>query len=187
MKKENEVKLFEIEGKWLHLDSLLEQSEGEITEEIESFLQEIQHDLKNNMNIDAYAYVLKMLKTNHEVSENSKKVYYETFCRKYETKAKSYKKNYDTLRERIQVVMDLLGVDVLEGEQNKIKLVNTKESLTVKDYSQEELAKIKSLIPELVDVTYSINKDKVTEYIKKKKLPSDVDAYLTKNKYVRVF
>lgn len=186
MKKEiKQINLHEIEMKWLSLNALLESNEGEITEGVELFMQEIEKDLSTCS--DKYAYVLKMLKSSIESAKANKDVFYNTFCLTLDKKAKSYQANLDKLSKRISNIMNDLDIKEIQGEQFKLSLINSKDSLEVMNYSQEQLAKFKEKYPELVETTYSINKELLKKAIETDSLPTEIHAYIKQNKYVRVY
>jgi ribosome-associated translation inhibitor RaiA len=185
-KKEiKEINLHEIEMKWITLDHLLRESEGELTEEIERFFKEIENDLSTCS--DKYAYVLKMLKSSIEKAKVNKEIYYNTFCLSLDKKAKSYQANLDKLSKRIQDIMIDLDLKTIQGEQFKLSLINSKDSLETLNYSQDQLAKFKEKYPTLIKTEYSLDKEALRKAIESNSLPTEIHAYIKKNQYVRVY
>lgn len=185
MKPTKEVKLYELEKEWLTLESLLKENEGEITLGVESLMEKLEKDFSENFNADKYLYVLKMLKTNLEVFDQTSKIYEEKFVKPYKTKSKQAKNGYENLKKRIENLMDKMGLDEITGDQYTGKLVKSKDVLEWIEPNQETLKTLKEEYPELVDVTYSVNKDKLRNMLEKKE-DVPINAFLKENKYLRI-
>jgi hypothetical protein len=110
----------------LALDQLLFESNGEITPELEAWMQEISTNLATK--VDALAFVLQNL-DNRQKQLKEKAEQYKEMQKRFEAAEKR-------LREYIQQNITLLGSDSVEGSDYKFSLRETPGRLEV---NEEEL------------------------------------------------
>lgn len=115
--------LVNIINEFSRLDSLLIESGGELTEELEQALALNEKNLQQK--VDGYKLYIEHLKTRAEYFKN------------LENEAKEARKMFenveDKLKERIKHVMSFLNVNEIEGETFRFKLIEGKDKLVVKD------------------------------------------------------
>lgn len=108
------------------LETLLLESMGEITPEIEKHL--IVKDTQLPDKVDSYYFIMEKMKANE--------AYYKSQAEKFTSAAKTFKNAQETLKERLKLAMSEMKIDEIKGHSFRFKLSNTKPSLIVEDEAQ---------------------------------------------------
>lgn len=154
--------LREIIDQTSELESILEQSGGELTPELEQALEQITKDLENK--IDGYGYLMRKMKANIEASKQ--------LIKDMQASVKTKENNYNRLKDYIAYVMNLRNYKRLEGSAFTATL-RTATSLDVNDEViiapyKDDIEALKSSLPKWIDIKPSISKTKL-----KNECPSD--------------
>ena len=132
------------------LETMLLESQGEITEEIEKFLSVKETHLPDK--VDSYYFIMEGMK--------SKEALYKAQADRYAVAAKSFKNAQETLKERLKLAMAEMSLDEIKGHAWRFKLSASKPSLVIED---------QSLIPDayfVLETTRVLEKDRLLEDLK---------------------
>lgn len=137
------------------LETLLLESSGEITAEIESYLAVKDTQLPDK--VDSYYFIMEKMENNE--------AYYKAQAEKFAAAAKTFKNARETLKERLKLAMREMSVDEISGHSFRFKLSNTKPKLIVED---------EKLIPKeyfVQTISTTLEKDRLLEDLKIGQIP----------------
>jgi len=100
---------------------LIAENDGEMTEAIEAWFDLIEKQLESK--VDAYAAVQAEMKAQAE--------YYSDMAKAFTAKAKTVGSMADSLKDRIQITMQKLGVKELSGSVHRFALTNAAKKLVI--------------------------------------------------------
>jgi hypothetical protein len=149
------------------LEELLQETGGELTETLETFLDEIQTNLTTKS--DSYASMMDHISITAELFRKKSEA--------YRAAAKSAENVVERMKERIHTTMDILGRDSIEGNSVRFKLQNSPPSLIVTD---------ENAVPQSMKIiTVTVDSAKIKASLKDG--ISVPGASLVQNKHVRKY
>lgn len=151
------------------LETMLLESQGEITEEIEKFLSVKETHLPDK--VDSYYFIMEGMK--------SKEALYKAQADKYASAAKSFRNAQETLKERLKLAMAEMSLDEIKGHAWRFKLSASKPSLVVENEAE---------IPKeyfVQTIITSLEKDRLLEDLKIGQVPgAKLEPSLSLRSYV---
>lgn len=119
------------------LEELLEETFGEVTQAVESVLDDIDKGVKSGQQkIEAYAYVISKLEEERVPFESLKK-HHNDLAGKYRDKGKSIDRNISNLKERAILLMEQMNVTRVETDRGAI-YIQDHESVEISELSEDE-------------------------------------------------
>lgn len=108
------------------LETLLLESMGEITPEIEKHLSVKETHLPDK--VDSYYFIMEKMKANE--------AFYKAQAEKFTSAARTFKNAQETLKERLKIAMAEMNTDEIKGHAWRFKLSASKPSLVVENEAE---------------------------------------------------